>query len=168
LRYARQLRAGGGLVLPRWENWPELVLDSLRMLVLQLVFMGLPVLAGSILSLFFSWLLSALYLGFFAGTVAWVFLFVSLPAGLLLWMAALQRYLPTQDWARVLDLAAVGSLAWRMAPGMVIPVLAFSGLIALGWPFLGFIFFLGFGPFVAYSTAVYLEGKSARVGGSPE
>ncbi|MFP4540792.1 MAG: DUF4013 domain-containing protein [Opitutales bacterium] len=157
LRYARQLRHGGDLHLPEWDNWGDLLLDGVRMLVLQLVFLGLPVLAGLIVSSLLSWLLTALYLGFFGSTVAWLFFFGAMGLGLLLWSAALQRYLPSQDWGRVFDLPAVWGTALRMLPAMVVPTLCFWGLMFIGWPLLGFTFFLGFGPYVAYGTAAYMK-----------
>lgn len=163
LRYARQLRGGEGMALPRWDDWPALLLDTGRMCVLQLVFLVLPSGVGLGLTRFAQWIFNGLSLEFFAGTLAWSFLCVGVVVGLVLWMAAVQRFLLAQDWARVLDLTAVGRLALRMAPGLVFPVLALAGLLLLGWPLLGFSFFLGFGPFVAYSTAVYLDIRAGSV-----
>lgn len=161
LRYARQLRAGDGLILPAWDNWSELALDGLRMVVLKLVFFGIPVLVGGLLWALFAYIFNLLYLSFFGITVAGIFFFIALAVGFPLWMAAMQRYLPSQDWHRVFDLAAVARATWRMAPSMAFPTLALWGLLLLGWPLIGFAFFLGFGPYVALGTAVYLGEKSA-------
>jgi hypothetical protein len=160
LRYARQLRQGGDLTLPAWDNWEELLMDCLRMFILKLVFLGIPFL----ISLGISWMLQSV-LGIFSGLtfipVGWLFLPLGIAAGLIFWMAALMRYLPGQDWARVFDFAAVWRVSKRLAPKLAVPVLIFIGLVTVGAPLAGFAFFLGFGPFVAFSTAAYLDGTRA-------
>ncbi len=161
LRYARQLRQTGDVALPHWGDWDELLLDAVRMLVLQIVFFGLPVLLGWMISAAIAWLLGVLYLIPLAATVAWVPFFAALAVGPPLWMAALHRYLPSQDWARVFDLPAVLRKAVDALPALAFPTLALWGLWFLGWPLLGFIFFLGFGPYVAYSTAIFTSVRSA-------
>lgn len=158
LRYARQLREGGSLSLPAWDNWESLLTDALRMLILQLVFLGIPFL----ISLAVSWMFQSIF-GVFSTLsvipVGWVFLPLGVAVGLVFWMAALMRYLPTQDWARVFDFASVWRVAKRMTPKIVLPLLLFIGLLTVGAPLAGFAFFLGFGPFLAIATGVYLEGK---------
>lgn len=160
LRYARQVRRGDGLTLPAWDNWEELLMDSLRMVILILVFVGLPFLV----SVFLSWMFQGV-LGLFSGLAlmpaGWFFLPLGVAFGLLFWMAALMRYLPGQDWSRVFDFAAVWRVAKRLAPRLVVPILTFIGLVAVGAPLAGFAFFLGFAPFVAYATVAYLEGSKA-------
>jgi hypothetical protein len=160
LRYARQLRAGGGLQLPAWDRWDELLLDSVRMLVLKLVFLGIPFFVGWTLS----WVLQSIFWGFMGlGFFPVSLLFVPLGAavGLLFWMAALARYLPGQDWSRVFDLPVIWRVSLRLAPQLALPILTFIGLVTVGAPLVGFAFFLGFGPLVAYSTAAYLDGAKA-------
>lgn len=156
LRYARQLRQGDGLTLPAWDKWEELLMDSLRMLILKLVFAGIPF----VVSLVLSWMLQSVF-GIFSGLtffpVGWLFIPLGAAFGMLFWMAALMRYLPGQDWARVFDFASVWRVSMRLAPKLAVPILALIGLVTVGAPLVGFAFFLGFGPLLALSTAAYLD-----------
>lgn len=163
LRYARRVRTGEGLELPNWNRWDLLLLDSLRMLALQFLFVGVPVLLGWLISLVIAWFFGRLYLVPFAATIAWLPFFLALAISLPLWMSALHRYLLKEAWADVFDLAAVWNLARVCLPALAVPTLAVWGLFFLGWPLLGFAFFLGFGPYVAYASAVYMSGGSASM-----
>lgn len=163
LRYARSLRREGGLALPAWGDGPELLLDTARMSVLFLVYAVVPVgfLWGvsALLAEFFE----LLWLDFLGWSIAWIPFAAGLAAVLPLWMAAVHRYLPSQDWSRALDVGKVLSSAWKRAPALVFPTLAFWGVCFLGWPLYGFAVFLALGPYVAFATAVF-EGPTGAEG----
>ena len=46
-RFTLQIRQGYRIELPEWDNWKDLFLDGLKFFLLQLVWMGIPVLIGS-------------------------------------------------------------------------------------------------------------------------
>lgn len=161
LRYARRLRRGGDLALPVWEDWGELLLDGLRMLGLKLIHAGLPVALGALVSLVLSSFFALVGLSFLASTIAWLPLTASFFAGWLLWMAGLQRFLRRENWNDLLNWRKTLRVAGKMWPALAVPGLALAGLLALGWPLLGFIIFLGFLPAVAYATGVYLKVTEA-------
>ncbi|MFP6900469.1 MAG: hypothetical protein VCA36_05975, partial [Opitutales bacterium] len=54
-------------------------------------------------------------------------------------------------------------LAIAGAKPLIVPSLAFWGLMALAWPVYGFAFFVGFWVLIAYSTALFLSLKSERL-----
>ena len=45
-RFTMRIRQGYPLELPEWENWRGLFIDGLKFFVLQLVWLGIPILIG--------------------------------------------------------------------------------------------------------------------------
>ena len=155
-RYGQQVRDRDDLVLPEWGDWKRLIIDGLRFLVILALFFALPVALG--------WLLSkmlVLFLGVLAYFPLGLALFVSPP----LTVGALYQY---QSRRKFEDLARLDVLFGMMKAGlshMIIPALAYAGLLLVGAPIFGFAFFLGFIVIIAYYTSVFLhlekEGKIA-------
>lgn len=155
LGYARRLHRGGRLTLPEWTSWRELLIDGLRMLVLKLVYAGIPALAGGFVSWIFWAFFSAIRMEFLALTVAMAPLMFGLGIGIPLWMVAIQQYTVSDDFQSLMDWRKTLRILVRLLPEILLPTIALWGVFALGWPLLGFCFFLGFAPYLAYFSAVY-------------
>jgi hypothetical protein len=159
LRYARSLRQGGSLALPDWEQWDQLLFDGLRMTALKVIFLGVPVLVMCGISWVLQYFFSLLALDFFARTIAWAPVTFGVLVGIVLWMSAVHVFLKREEWRDLLDLSKVLRAATRSVVDLIFPTCALLGLLAVGWPFLGFAFLLGLMPFVAYSTAVFHQSN---------
>jgi hypothetical protein len=150
-RYFGQVHRGDGFGWPEWTDWKGLFMDGLELLAVLALYALLPVLVVlgmvKVLSLVF-------------GYVAYVLLTPLLLVVPLWVVAMLYVFQPRRRW-RVL---ARPVLAWLMtrAAGveMVVPALAFWGLMTLGLPVFGFAFFLGFLVLGTYYTRLFLEIES--------
>jgi hypothetical protein len=158
LRHARRmLRAGDVTPMPEWEDWKELFFDGLRLLLLKLVYVGIPFL----LALFLSWLLMSffnmLHMGVFAYTVALIPVAIVLAAGPLFLCSGIFHFLKTGTFDNLLQFNHVIRTVVRALPTLILPMLAYWGLALLGWPLGPFTFFLGFGLLLSYSMLAFIE-----------
>lgn len=157
-RYGQQVRERDDLVLPEWGDWQRLIIDGLRFLVILALFFALPGLLSGMLFL----ALGLMGLGVMAFFPLGLAFFVSPP----LTVGALYQY---QCRRKFEDLARLDVLFGMMKAGlpqMILPALAFTGLLLVGWvPLFGFTFFLGCIVIIAHYTSVFLhlekEGKIA-------
>jgi hypothetical protein len=160
LRYLERLRRGAGVTLPDWRDPRGLVVDSVRALVPWLVYAKLPVLLAFLLSMALAGIFRWMGLGLFAWTLALapltVVAFIAPAAFCFALFAVVEEgsLHVLLDWTRVL------SPLLRHGSRLIVPLLAFWGLLAVGWPLLGFAFFLGFGPLAATLCAVYLSHEA--------
>ncbi|HVU37397.1 MAG TPA: DUF4013 domain-containing protein [Opitutales bacterium] len=155
-RYFEQIHRGGGFAWPDWNDWEGLFFDGLRLLAIMALYGFLPVLIGF-------WVVSLL--GWVSYEILGHPLYMALVSPLELlapvWtVAMLYAYQPRRRWA-VLRRPA---LAWLMTraiwPALVVPALAFWGIMWLGFMLFGFAFFLGFTVLGAYYTRLFLEIES--------
>ena len=160
-RYGQQVRDRDDLILPEWGDWQRLIIDGLRFLVILVLFFALPVALGWLLSGMLILVLGLMGLGVLAYVPLGLALFVSPP----LTVGALYQY---QCRRKFEDLARLDVLIGMMKAGlshMILPALAFVGLLMVGAPLFGFAFFLGFVVIIAHYTSVFLhlekEGKIA-------
>ena len=160
-RYAKQVRDRDDLVLPEWRDWQRLIIDGLRFLVILSLFFAIPVALGWLLSWMLVLALGLMGLGVLAYVPLGLTLFVSPP----LTVGALYQY---QCRRKFEDLARLDVLFGMMKAGlshMILPALAFAGLLLVGLPLYGFAFFLGFIVLISYYTSLFLhlekEGKIA-------
>lgn len=160
-RYGQQVRDRDDLILPEWGDWQRLIIDGLRFLVILALFFALPVALGWLLSGMLILVLGLMGLGVLAYVPLGLALFVS-PS---LTVGALYQY---QCRRKFEDLARLDVLFGMMKAGlsrMILPALAFTGLLLVGAPLYGFALFLGFIVIIAYYTSIFLhlekEGKIA-------
>ncbi|MDP0500260.1 MAG: DUF4013 domain-containing protein [Verrucomicrobiota bacterium JB022] len=158
LRYLRRQAVGRGPMLPAWQGWEELLVDSVRMLGIKLAFGVLPVLVGGLLSLLLAGLFHLLMLDLLAWTIAWVPAMAALAISPVLFLAAAYAFVRTgDDWRVLLQTHVILGLVQRSVPKLIAPTLAFWGLAALGWPLLGFLIFLGFSILISYYFHVFSQ-----------
>jgi len=165
-RYARSIREDSELRLPEWNRWQDMVVESLRMLVIVLVFVVAPVLVAVLLAWLAQVFFGALQLDVFAATLGLIPL--SLAALLVppLALAALSRHQVYGDFNCLLKWERIVRAALRIGPAQLVVLLVFWGLMLVGWPLLGFSFFLGFGLLVAYYTAQFMANARTQSGAS--
>ena len=158
-RFAGRLREGKRVELPEWDQFEGLFVDGIKMTLLKLVYVGIPTLIGGLFTYVCYQLFSAIRLDLLAATVSFLPLCLGMFIGVILWMVALNQYLASGAAGVLLNWEVTLRKGIRVFPHVWLGSLAFWGLIALGWPLLGFAFFLGFGPYVAYFTATLLSLK---------
>ncbi len=173
-RYFAQVHRGAGFAWPEWRDWEGLFKDGLRLLAVAAVYGLIPVFLLVIFLNGLNWAPEATVTTLNGQSISvsthgnWL-PFVGVGSIVLalyllvspLWvMAMLYAFQPRQRW-QVLLRPVVAWLMTRAAwPAFVVPVLAFWGLLVLGWPVIGFAFFLGFLVLGAYYTRLFLEIES--------
>ena len=80
-----------------------------------------------------------------------------------LFLSSLHLYVKDGLFADAWHLRDLLQLAVGSIRQMIIPSLAFWGLMALAWPVYGFAFFLGAWVLIAYSTALFLSMGPERL-----
>jgi len=176
--FAREIRETEQLRLPDWRRefrrWERLALEGLVFfIVFAIIFtvlfmtgsclyfvqrLALPLLSGfGIFSVNMAFVRSAFdYLAYMPFALA----FLLTPA---VAVAALNVYLRNNDFNDYLRLDLILRLLRGGWARLVLPSFAFMGLMLLGAPLLGFAFFLGFAPIMAYTTMVFLILENANV-----
>ncbi len=154
MEYAFRLRATRDLDLPEWNDlgWSDLIVRGSFFAAIFLGTFALP--------LFFGWGLSRVLdtltfglLGYMSYGPLGLMGFVA-PA---LFLASLHLYVREGMFADAWNLRELLRLAVAGARPLIIPSLAFWGLMALAWPVYGFAFFLGAWVMISYSTALFLS-----------
>lgn len=155
-RYAGNVHREKDLNLPGWKSLGKrlarYLVDGLVLFILLLIF---SCIAGAIGALIV-WI-ARLIFAFFAFQSVF-FLPVALawclaPPFSLAALYLYQRRGKLEDMLRLDILVSLILASWRH---LVLPGLAFTGLMLVGAPLYGFAFFLGFGMLTAYSTVVFL------------
>ena len=158
LVYARRLLDRRSPQLPPWMHWEQILVDTLRMLGLYLAYALLPVLVCGAVSGLLAALFHLLWLDLLAWTVAWIPLMVAVALAPLTFLAATFAFVSTGgDWKVLLQPLDILSLIQPGWGQLVIPLLAFWGVAALGWPVAGFLIFLGFSILIPYAFSVFSQ-----------
>jgi len=160
VEYAFRLRATREFDLPEWDSfgWGDLFLRGLFFAAIFLGTFALP--------LFFGWMLSLMLNMMTLGLLGYLSYF---PLGLMgfvapaLFLSSLHLYVKDGLFADAWHLRDLLQLAVAAIRQMIIPSLAFWGLMALAWPVYGFAFFLGSWVLIAYSTALFLSLEPERI-----
>ena len=154
MEYAFRLRATRDLDLPEWNDlgWSDLIVRGSFFAAIFLGTFALP--------LFFGWGLSRVLDALTFGLLGYMSYG---PLGLMgfvapaLFLASLHLYVREGMFADAWNLRELLRLAVAGARPLIIPSLAFWGLMALAWPVYGFAFFLGAWVMISYSTALFLS-----------
>lgn len=144
-RYSLQVRHGGSPALPAWRDWPTLIRPGLHFMGAFAAWCLLPLLiaCGA------GWLLELITLG----VLWWAGYLVSMLGVAIapfLGIAGLYHYQNKRDWSALLDYRSILVPLRGLRTQLVIPCLAWMGLIMLFLPLLPFAFFLGFILLLAY------------------
>ena len=157
LIYAQRLRKSRKLDLPEWSemNWSELFISGLRLFVLLVAYLGIPMIAGWILSLLLYFLTFGLL-----GVVAYLPLALTSFLAPMLFLTALHQYQSSEvirDAFQMRDLFHKFLLYWKP---LALPVVAFWGIFLLALPIYGLSFFVGMWILIAYSNVLRLKNFS--------
>ena len=155
--YGRQLRRSGRVDLPEWSemNWPELFVCGLRLFGLLILYIGLPMLVGWIVSLLLYFLTFGLL-----GVVAYFPLAICGFFSPMFFLSAFMAYLKHEEFR---DAFQIRILLQEVLSGwkpLALPVVAFWGIFLLAIPLYGLSFFIGAWILIAYSSALRMKNFS--------
>ena len=158
LEYAVRLRQTRQWELPEWREMevPSLLQGGLRMLLILAGFGGIPLLVG--------WLASELVSFLSLGLLGVVSYFPLAACGFVspfLVLASMHAYLQDGLFSDSWDIKSVLVSARETWPKLILPVIAFWGLLLLALPLYGLSFFVGSWVLVAYSSALRLTEPKA-------
>jgi len=155
--YGRQLRRSGRVDLPEWSemNWPELFVCGLRLFGLLILYIGLPMLVGWIVSILLYFLTFGLL-----GVVAYFPLAICGFFSPMFFLSAFMAYLKHEEFR---DAFQIRILLQEVLSGwkpLALPVVAFWGIFLLAIPLYGLSFFIGAWILIAYSSALRMKNFS--------
>jgi hypothetical protein len=151
-RLAEQGRRGEMLDLPDWDNWLEMLRHGLRFLAL----IGILTVAPLLLSWLLSWPWHAL-LGRLAYLPIAPVALIAVP----LTSAALYQYQRREDFRDALRIATLFRMVVAARHFLVIPTLAFVGLLIVLLPLLPYALFTG-GALISYYYALMFHEVEQR------
>jgi hypothetical protein len=148
-RWARQLILREGMALPEWSDGRQILDELGRVILPVLVWVFIPVILAAVLVWAFAGLFHLVYLDFFAATIVWLPMAVVALFSPPCLTAALIR-LNTKGTIRdSLDIPTVLQVAISHMRRCLFPLFQFYGILAIGWPLLGFAAFLATLPLLA-------------------
>jgi hypothetical protein len=156
-RWVRQLVLNKGMDLPEWKDGRLLLKELIRVLVPIIVWGFCPMVLAFLLFWAIAGFLNFLHLGFFAMTIA------LLPVTLVCLLCppaitvALIRLYKTGQVQQCLDIAGILQTVFRNLQKALFPVFQYYGILALGWPLIGFASFLATLPLLAQLILVYRD-----------
>jgi hypothetical protein len=151
LEYTIRLRQSRQWELPEWRDMeiPSLLSNGVRMLLIILAYGGIPIIVG--------WLARQLVDFLSLGLLGIVSYFPLALSGFLspfLVLASIHAYLQDGLFSDCWDIRGVLISARATWPDLIIPVIAFWGIILLALPLYGLAFFIGSWVLLAYSSAL--------------
>ena len=158
-RWARQLILNKGMQLPEWADGREIFQEAVRVLVPALVWVLLPFLLAGLLGWGFAGLFDLLYLTLFSTTVAWIPMAVVALLSPPCMTIALIRLYKRNSLRESLDVPDILQQAIRHLRRCLFPMLQFYGLLAIGWPLIGFASFLATLPLLAHLILIVRNGE---------
>ena len=155
--YGRRLRHSRDLDLPEWSemNWPELFVSGLRLFGLLILYVGLPMVVGWIISILFYFLTFGLL-----GVVAYLPLALTGFFSPMLFLSALMEFLRNEEFRDAFKLRSLIQQVFSGWKPLALPVVAFWGIFLLALPLYGLSFFIGAWILIAYSATLRMKNFS--------
>lgn len=152
-RYAEQIRLENDLELPNWIRWEQLFVDGIKMFCIAAIF----VLAPLAVILVFGWLLECLLgswsgifmLGMFSGFM------VIVPPWCVAGILYFQRTFSLRSLLEWKTQQAITRMMVARSRKLLLPILAYNGLLLVGAPVFVFVFFLGTNLLLAYLIVIF-------------
>ena len=154
LHYAIRLRQKNEWNLPGWKNLApiELFKNGLHFCILLLIFAGIPIFTG--------WLISAL-LSFLTFGILGIIGYFPMAIGAFIapffFLGSIHAYVRDGLFSDAFRLTLVFEITKAMGYKLVLPVISFWGILLIALPFYGLSFFLGTWILIAYSSALNLS-----------
>ena len=151
VEYTQRLRRSREWELPEWrdQNFSNLFVEGFRALLILIAYVGIPLLAG--------WLLSEIVELLTFDLLGIVSHFPLALAGFIapfLFLSGIHSYLSDGLFSDAWQIRKVLMNSKNFWPRLAIPVVAFWGIFLLAIPLYGLSFFLGLWVLLAYSTAL--------------
>ena len=155
--YGRRLRRSQQLDLPEWSemNWPELFICGLRLFGMLVLFVGVPMVIGWIISILLYFLTFGLL-----GVVAYLPLAITAFFSPMVFLFSFMEYLKHEEFR---DAFMIRLLTHQVIMGwkpLALPVVAFWGIFLLALPIYGLSFFVGAWILITYSCALRMKNFS--------
>ena len=153
LEYTIRLKQEKQWNLPEWREMEPASLFSggFQMSLLLLAYSGSPILLGWVLSI----VLDFLTFGFL-GIVSFSPLAVGAFVAPFLFLGSVHVFIRDGLFSDAWKILIVFKISQTMAPKLILPVIAFWGILLLALPLYGFSFFIGTWILLAYSSALDL------------
>lgn len=154
LNYATRLRQKNEWNLPSWKilSPVELLRKGLHFFILLLVFAGIPIFTGWLIST----LLSFLTFGIL-GIIGYFPMAIGAFIAPFFFLGSIHAYVRDGLFSDAFRLTLVFEITKSMGYKLVLPVITFWGILLIALPFYGFSFFLGTWILIAYSSALNLS-----------
>lgn len=158
-QWIQRLALRRGLALPEWQDGRQLLADFIRILAPAAVWLLAPALIAGLLLWAVSGLFQWLYLGFFTATLPLVWIPVSVVAVFSppAFTLSLMRLYRTENLNAALDVADILQSVLRHLRRCLFPLFQFYGILAIGFPLLGFAAFLAALPLFAQLVLVFSQ-----------
>lgn len=159
LEYTIRLRQTRQWELPEWRDMevPSLLGGGVRLLFLMLAYGGAPLALGWLASQ----LIDVLSMGLL-GIVSYFPLALAAFVAPFLVLSSVDSYLQGGLFSDCWEFRSIFRNARQMWPKLVLPVIAFWGILLLALPLYGFSFFIGSWVLLAYSSALHLSDGDER------
>jgi hypothetical protein len=155
--WARQLVRNEGMDLPEWRNGRAILEETIRVLAPFMVWVALPLLLASLLVWALAGMLNLLYLGIFARTVAYVPLALAAVLSPVVFTASLICLYRTDSIKAALDLQVILPATMQSLRQAAFPLFVYFGILAIGWPLVGFAAFAATLPLMAQLILILRE-----------
>jgi len=151
LEYTIRLKQSKEWNLPEWREMEPaaLFLGGLQVFLLILGYAGGPILLGWLASL----LVNALSFGML-GIVSFAPLAFGAFAAPFLFLSSIHVFVRDGLFSDAWKVSIILKIAQAMAPKLILPIIAFWGILLLALPLYGFSFFIGTWVLLAYSSAL--------------
>lgn len=153
-RYIQRIQEGKGPALPGWSFNRALFESALTALLAALAYLFLPLFAG----LFLSFMLSSFFiwigLPLLGATIAWLPATLAALIAVPLYLMSLVQMGEHDDVKVLLDWKSILDRLREHSKTLISPLMIFFGILAIGWPLLGFTLFFAITPLTAYVAMV--------------
>ncbi|GHC00942.1 DUF4013 domain-containing protein [Cerasicoccus arenae] len=159
--YSFNLKKDPEAPLPPWDNWSRMFIVGLHGLAVFLAWVGIPLAIACLLT----WLFG-MAPGSFLDIFSWLARAVAFVVGLPLFASALIHYQREHEWKALADFEAICRPVEKHWKALILPGVAWCGLMAIGLPLLPFTFFLGMVVFLAYAIPLLsqpIPGKAPKI-----
>lgn len=147
--WARQLVRNQGMDLPEWRNGKAILEEAIRVIAPFLVWVFLPVLLAGLLVWASAGMLNLLYLGLFAQTVAYVPLAIVAVLSPVAFTTSLICLYRSDSISAAVNLQVILPATIRSLRESLFPLFVYYGILAIGWPLVGFASFAATLPLLA-------------------
>jgi hypothetical protein len=145
------VKAGAPFLYPEWDRWKDLFLDGLKLLVLGIIWIGVPMIIGK-----FVWMIlrAVSFYGMF-DEIGRVTFMASIPIGIQLFSASLYRFQNFESFKDALELPLLIRVFLRTISYGLLPLLGYCGILWVLGPLSVFVLFIISLVILVYFTSVY-------------